>query len=129
MLMDKYYLGAIIAVISIILLLIYYFINRNNETYTNIMDNEKKHVVLFFSKTCGQCNHFMDGNESLWNTLKNKYSNNSNIEFTEVDCDEQPTLATKHLITKYPTIKLLTDNNEQIFSGDRNLESLERFIN
>lgn len=123
--MDNRYLIGGLVLLGLVGLL-YYFFYRNSEDYANPHSNEKKNLILFYSPNCGHCKTFMEGSDSTWNVLKNKHSDK--ILFTEVNCDEEPTLATQHEITSYPTIKLMTENRQSTYNGDRSLESLEQFL-
>ena len=122
------------AVLIIVLLfgIYYFFFRSNNESYTeqtNTSDDSKQsnRLILFFSPKCGHCKTFMEGEGSVWNQIVEKYKDNINI--SEINCDENPELATNYSITKFPTIKMFNEKGDETnYEGDRSVNDLSSFI-
>lgn len=85
-------------------------------------------VIVFFAPWCPHCKHMMEGDDSLWSKLKRKHGDKKDLEIEQVNCDEQPELATKFGIKGFPTIVKMKQDKIETFEGDRTLEALEGFI-
>lgn len=85
-------------------------------------------VVLFFAPWCPHCKNLMAGDDSIWEKLKRKHGHRRNLQLDQVNCDEQPDLATKFGIKGFPTILKFKKDGVAEFSGDRTLEALEGFV-
>jgi thioredoxin-like negative regulator of GroEL len=113
---------------------VYYYMSRRSESFTTEHEDVSskpstidKKLVLFYSPKCGHCKTFMDGEDSTWNKLVATHGNTINM--SAIDCNERPDLATENEITGYPTIKLFSNGQEHVYSGDRSMSDLEAFIN
>jgi|UniRef100_A0A6C0BLY8 thiol-disulfide isomerase/thioredoxin len=90
--------------------------------------DEKTKVVVFFAPWCPHCKHFMDGQESLWEKLKQAYSQRADLLFDQVNGDEQKDLAKKMEVDGYPTILKIKKGKVETFVGDRTLDALSAFV-
>lgn len=93
-----------------------------------ISDDKVVKIVVFYAPWCHHCREFLEKSNSMWNQLKQKYSNRPNIIFDQVNCDAQPDMATKYQIKELPTILKFKQNEIKKFEGDRVLSLLETFI-
>ena len=101
--------------------------NDPSSSDDSYMKNSKKRVILFYSPSCSHCHNFMDGENSSWNQLISK--NKDNIDFSEINCDESPEIATNYEVKKYPTIILLLPSGNKLeYDGNRSVDDLETFI-
>lgn len=132
-LQNKLYL--LVGVCALIVLTICYFkfFKKNqDETYVNVGDSSpsdttnEKNLVLYYSPKCGHCRDFMEGSDSVWNQLIEKYKDS--IKISEIDCDENPQMNTENNITKFPTIKLFNGNVIKEYEGNRSMNDLSSFI-
>lgn len=62
--------------------LIYPFVSQKNNEH-----KFKNTLILYYKSNIPLCIQFING---VWNDLKKKYCNNSNIEFTEIDIYNHP---------------------------------------
>ena len=69
----------------------------------------------------------------IWEQLKAEYSNktfnNYNINFIQVDGEENPSLADKYKVEGYPTIKMVKGNQVIEYDAKPSLEHLKEFLN
>ena len=69
----------------------------------------------------------MEGDNSTWNQLVKKYQ--ENLQISEINCSENPELATNYSIVEFPTIKMFSeDGKESVYKGDRSIEDLSAFV-
>ena len=146
--MDNKLIATIaISTIITIILGIYYYTNHiskpvletldmNNLPISNNMslDKNNMNMILFYAPWCGHCNTLMPH----WNKLEKQYNhqkiNGKNINIVKINCDENPQLATRYDIQGYPTIKLLSINNNDPpmlydYEDAREYSKIEQFIN
>jgi len=91
------------------------FINKQNDNTDNNVT-----VIYFYTEWCPYCKKSRPEWESFKELVQmNSFSNN--VEFQEVDCDNDPDLANKYKIEGYPTIKLLYRG--EVYDYDAKLES------
>jgi thiol-disulfide isomerase/thioredoxin len=96
---------------------------------TGVSDpNEKAKILLFYAPSCPHCKSLMDGDQSVWNTLKQKHNSNQNVSLEEVNANNNPELATKYEIKGLPTIVMAKGSSTKVYSGDRSLQSIDQFI-
>lgn len=86
--------------------------------------NNKPIIYLFKSDTCGHCKSFMPTWESLVDELGSKY------KFTIIDANDSKNdeITKKYNINGVPTIIKSVKNQDFIFNGERDLESLKQFV-
>jgi thioredoxin-like negative regulator of GroEL len=98
--------------------------NPNNEYINN---DKKGQLMLFYAAWCPHSKTTL----KQWYAYKEKYSGTSDysVSFTEIDCDENTSLADKYNINEYPTIILLLDNKKYIYDAQMNDTTLTQFIN
>ena len=89
---------------------------------------EPTRIVLFFAPWCPHCKGMMAGEDSVWEKLKKKHGHHRGLTLDQVNCDEQPELATRFGIKGFPTILKMKKDKVEQYEGDRTLESLEGFI-
>jgi thioredoxin-like negative regulator of GroEL len=100
------------------------------ETTEQFTDSDKAtKLVIFYAPWCPHCKSMMEGEGSVWGKLKQKLSGRKDVVLDQVNCDEQPDVATKFGIKGYPTILKINKDKVEHFEGDRTLEALENFIN
>ena len=94
------------------------FVTTDNDE----IDNEHTpDMYFFYTSWCPHCKTAFP----IWNKLKEKYNN---INFIEVDCDEDTQTADKFKIEGYPTIKLVKNNKIIEYDAKPELETLIKFI-
>ena len=106
------------------------------EGYANGMDMRRENpdgdmVTLYFFGT-SWCPHCISAKPE-WNAFleenKDKVFNGKRVNFVDVDCDKDSTLADKYQVTGYPTIKL--DKGSEIieFKSKPTKQTLTEFLN
>ena len=69
----------------------------------------------------------------VWNDLKSEIGDNKfkgyNINFLEVDCDQDKETADKYDVKGYPTIKLVKGNQVIEYDAKPNKDTLLEFLN
>lgn len=143
--MDKKII-AIVIIITILLFGIYYYnsssnqvlesLNMNNLPISNNMslDKNNMNMILFYAPWCGHCKTLMPHWEKLEKHYNNKKINERKINIVKINCDENSQLATQYDIQGYPTIKLLSINNNGTpmlydYEDQREYSKIEQFIN
>ena len=58
-----------------------------------------------------------------------KKKNGYMLNFTEIDCDKNESLASKYEIETYPTIKLIKDDKVYDYDAKPSVENLNKFLN
>ena len=96
--------------------------NPNSEYIKNDRSGE---LMLFYAAWCPYSQTTM----KQWYTYKEKYNGPYKISFSEIDCDENPSLADNYSIDSYPTIILLLNDKKYIFDAQMSDETLTEFIN
>lgn len=144
--MDKKRIAIGIMVIIILVSGIYYYITNNKPVLESLnmsklpiannmsLDKNNMNMVLFYAPWCGHCNTLMPH----WNKLEKQYNhqkiNGKNVNIVKINCDENSQLATQYDIQGYPTIKLLSINNDGTpvlydYDDAREYSKIEQFIN
>ena len=104
--------------------LMFLFTNMNN---TNIKGgkNKKHKCNLYYAPWCGHCQRF----EPVWDKVSQKPNLKKDIKFVKINGDENSKKLIKDGVEGFPTIRLITDNNEVIeYQGDRTEKDFERFL-
>lgn len=92
--------------------------------------NEPKVVDLYFFYTtwCPHCKKA----KPVWDSLKSEIGDNKfkgyNINFLEVDCDQDKETADKYDVKGYPTIKLIKGNQVIEYDAKPNKDTLLEFL-
>lgn len=101
----------------------------NNDTNDNIISyvnkDEKTKVMLFYKTSCSYCNDFLP----IWYKIINNLP--KTIIYEEIDIDKNQDnnkKANEYNITTVPTIILVSNNNKQVYIGDRSYKDIERFL-
>jgi thiol-disulfide isomerase/thioredoxin len=103
----------------------------NNEFQQKSDDSDVQNVELYIF-TVNWCPHSKKA-IPIWEQLKAEYSNktfnNYNINFIQVDGEENPSLADKYKVEGYPTIKMVKGNQIIEYDAKPSLEHLKEFLN
>lgn len=103
----------------------------NNEFQQKSDDSDVENVELYIF-TVNWCPHSKKA-IPIWEQLKAEYSNktfnNYNINFIQVDGEENPSLADKYKVEGYPTIKMVKGNQVIEYDAKPSLEHLKEFLN
>lgn len=103
----------------------------NNEFQQKSDDSDVENVELYIF-TVNWCPHSKKA-IPIWEQLKAEYSNktfnNYNINFIQVDGEENPSLADKYKVEGYPTIKMVKGNQVIEYDAKPSLEHLNEFLN
>ena len=103
----------------------------NNEFQQKSDDSDVQNVELYIF-TVNWCPHSKKA-IPIWEQLKAEYSNktfnNYNINFIQVDGEENPSLADKYKVEGYPTIKMVKGNQVIEYDAKPSLEHLKEFLN
>lgn len=103
----------------------------NNEFQQKSDDSDVQNVELYIF-TVNWCPHSKKA-IPIWEQLKAEYSNktfnNYNIDFIQVDGEENPSLADKYKVEGYPTIKMVKGNQVIEYDAKPSLEHLKEFLN
>lgn len=103
----------------------------NNEFQQKSDDGDVQNVELYIF-TVNWCPHSKKA-IPIWEQLKAEYSNktfnNYNINFIQVDGEENPSLADKYKVEGYPTIKMVKGNQIIEYDAKPSLEHLKEFLN
>lgn len=103
----------------------------NNEFQQKSDDSDVQNVELYIF-TVNWCPHSKKA-IPIWEQLKAEYSNktfnNYNINFIQVDGEENPSLADKYKVEGYPTIKMVKGNQVIEYDAKPSLEHLNEFLN
>jgi thiol-disulfide isomerase/thioredoxin len=103
----------------------------NNEFQQKSDDSDTQNVELYIF-TVNWCPHSKKA-IPIWEQLKAEYSNktfnNYNINFIQVDGEENPSLADKYKVEGYPTIKMVKGNQIIEYDAKPSLEHLKEFLN
>ena len=101
------------------------------EAFENIEKaNNTACVCLFYAPWCGHCKKLMP----IWDKFSQKNANRTDIIVTKIDCEKHKEIGEQHEIKGYPTIKyypfgLNNKENSREYSGDRDENSLQDFLN
>ena len=104
----------------------------NNEFQQKSDDSDDVQNVELYIFTVNWCPHSKKA-VPIWEQLKAEYSNktfnNYNINFIQVDGEENPSLADKYKVEGYPTIKMVKGNQIIEYDAKPSLEHLKEFLN
>ena len=104
----------------------------NNEFQQKSDDSDDVQNVELYIFTVNWCPHSKKA-IPIWEQLKAEYSNktfnNYNIDFIQVDGEENPSLADKYKVEGYPTIKMVKGNQIIEYDAKPSLEHLKEFLN
>ena len=98
------------------------------------LDKNNVNMILFYAPWCGHCKTLMPDWNRLYEKYDKKQMNGKVINIVKIDCDANEQIAKQYDIQGYPTIKLLSVNNEGAlnlydYDDERQLGKLEQFIN
>ena len=105
--------------------------NNEFQQKSDDSDSDIQNVELYIF-TVNWCPHSKKA-IPIWEQLKSEYSNktfnNYNINFIQVDGEENPSLADKYKVEGYPTIKMVKGNQIIEYDAKPSLEHLKEFLN
>jgi thiol-disulfide isomerase/thioredoxin len=105
--------------------------NNEFQQKSDDSDSDVQNVELYIF-TVNWCPHSKKA-VPIWEQLKAEYSdktfNNYNINFIQVDGEENPSLADKYKVEGYPTIKMVKGNQIIEYDAKPSLEHLKEFLN
>ena len=83
-------------------------------------------LYFFFTNWCPHCKTA----KPVWEKLKEQTTsvNGVTINYVDVDCEKDPTLAEKYKVEGYPTIKLVKDNEVIEYDAKPKYETLTEFL-
>lgn len=85
-------------------------------------------IYFFYTTWCPHCKKAMP----IWQNLKDEIGENSingfKLNFLEVDCDEDTSLADKFNVSGYPTIKLVKGTQTIEYDAKPNKDNLLEFL-
>jgi thiol-disulfide isomerase/thioredoxin len=92
-------------------------------------DADKSCIIYYFYTTwCPVCKR----TRPEWDKFKSEWNDKSlygyHIKFSEVDCDLNESLADKYNVSKYPSVKLVQNDEVYDFDAKVNVDSLTQFI-
>ena len=96
--------------------------NPNNEF---IKSDKTGEIIIFYASWCP---HSQTALKS-WYTYKDNYNGKYKMVFTEIDCDENPSVADSYNVDSYPTIILVNSGKKYIYDAQMNDDTLTQFIN
>ena len=107
-------------------------INNNyvaNKEFTSGGDsNTSVDVYFFYTTWCPYCKKSMPVWQSFKDEIGNKKIKGYTVNFLEVDCDKDTTLAEKFKIKGYPTIKLVNGNQIIEYDAKPDKDTLIQFL-
>ena len=98
--------------------------NYDDNDIEPFSDGNDAKIVLFYAPWCGHCQSL----KPTWEKVKNKYPD----LVVDVNCDDEPSMASKYDIQGFPTIKYFASglNGSSVdYNGPRDYQSIENFIN
>jgi thiol-disulfide isomerase/thioredoxin len=102
----------------------------NSEYHSEASTKEQEVELLFF--TVDWCPHSKKA-VPIWNDLKAEYEgspyNGYNINFIQIDGEDNPDMADKYKVDGYPTIKLVKGNQVIEYDAKPTIENLKEFLN
>jgi len=86
-------------------------------------------VYYFYTTWCPYCVKARPEWDKFKKFWENKKKNGYLLNFTEIDCDKNESLASKYEIETYPSIKLVKDGKIYDYDAKPSLENLNKFLN
>ena len=91
--------------------------------------NDKIDIYFFYTEWCPYCKKAKPEWDKFCSVMKNKYSeSNYTIDYFEIDCDKNQTLANKFNVEGYPTIKIDYNNKIYMYDAKPDSENLLNFV-
>lgn len=81
-------------------------------------------ATIFYAPWCSACKSVMP----TWEQLEKKLKDHPKVKFNRINGAENKAIMEKYGIAGYPTIYLFKQDDAIEYSGDRSLESLEKFV-
>ena len=101
-------------------------VKLTKDNFESFITDNKYVFVKFFAPWCGHCKSMAPSYIQLATRMNEK---EDGIPITEVDATENTELAAKYGVEGYPALKLFIDGKPIEYSGERDGEAIENFIN
>lgn len=100
-----------------------------NKEYVQKQDSgssKSADLYFFYTNWCPHCKSA----RPIWNKLKEQTPqvNNVTINYIDIDCEKEPTVAEKFKVEGYPTIKLSYNNKIIEYDAKPDLDILNQFL-
>ena len=120
----KVWLISIVVILSVTISLFFLFNKKKTTSGTKYAD-----FYYFYTTWCPYCKKSM----VEWIKFKQEWNQKTyqgyTLQFHEVDCDIQESLANKYNVTQYPTIKLIKNGTIIDFDAKPTISTLTSFLN
>jgi len=93
-----------------------------------VVNNDNDVLVEFYAPWCGHCKKLAPDYEKV----ANAFAGDKNVVIAKIDCDAEPTMASKFGVTGFPTIKFFArgaKENPETYEAGRDPQSFVDFIN
>lgn len=128
---DYLLMGLLLAVVYLIM----NYVLTNLSKRENFQNNDVAptgndiNMVLFYADWCPHCQKI----KPLWNRFTNSMDgesvNGRTVHVMKVHCPDSESVCKANDISGYPTIKCMSNNHTEEFSGERTLSGLRSFVN
>jgi thiol-disulfide isomerase/thioredoxin len=122
----------IIPILSVVCIIIAIYIYNRYMREKKIQTSVEVRVVdvyYFYTTWCPYCVKARPEWDKFKKFWENKKKNGYMLNFTEIDCDKNESLASKYEIETYPTIKLVKDGKVYDYDAKPSVENLNKFLN
>ena len=123
------YIIPILSVVCIIIAIYVYNRYMREKKILNTTDVRVVDVYYFYTTWCPYCVKARPEWDKFKKYWENKKKNGYMLNFTEIDCDKNESLASKYEIETYPTIKLIKDDKVYDYDAKPSVENLNKFLN
>ena len=102
-----------------------------NKEYIAKNENENKvaDIYFFYTTWCPHCKKAKPIWANFKSEIKGKKINGWKINFKEIDCEKEDTVADKFDVDEYPTIKLVRGHDIIEYDARPNKDQLIKFLN
>ncbi len=104
-------------------------IEVDDETFDDVVLNSgKRTFVDFYASWCVHCKHLRPN----WDKLAEKYANNKDVQFVEMDADKNKKHAKQYNIASFPTIIAFNSTSSENpigYGGPLEFDNLDEFVN
>ena len=102
----------------------------HNKEFENKGENENPSadIYYFYTDWCPHCKDSRPAWDDFKSTIGEGGINDHNVNFYEVNCEENTDLANKFKIESYPTIKMVLGNQIIEYDAKPNVDTLTQFV-